>query len=206
VVPGHVGVRNVKWLNGIVLSSEEATGPWQRGMSYKGFGPSVRSLEGIDVEAIPSLQEQPVQSSVTLPYAGVGVGGIAQVTAGEPLTVKGYAYSGGGRGIIRVDVSIDGGKNWVNADLTEGSSVSTKQPVNHTQPLDRAWAWTFWECELDIPEEMAGQTLQIISKATDASYNVQPDSVQGVWNLRGINNNAWPRVTAAVVKSDSDAD
>jgi DMSO/TMAO reductase YedYZ molybdopterin-dependent catalytic subunit len=35
VVPGHVGVRNVKWLTGLVLSSEEAPGPWQRGMAYK---------------------------------------------------------------------------------------------------------------------------------------------------------------------------
>ena len=35
IVPGHVGVRNAKWLNGIVLSDEEAPGPWQRGMAYK---------------------------------------------------------------------------------------------------------------------------------------------------------------------------
>lgn len=35
VVPGHVGVRNVKWCNKISLSKEEATGPWQRGMAYK---------------------------------------------------------------------------------------------------------------------------------------------------------------------------
>ena len=53
IVPGHVGVRQVKWLKEIILSPEEATGPWQRGMAYKGFGPSVKSLEGIDVEAIP---------------------------------------------------------------------------------------------------------------------------------------------------------
>lgn len=33
----------------------------------QGFGPSVRSLEGIDVESIPSLQEQPVTSSITIP-------------------------------------------------------------------------------------------------------------------------------------------
>ena len=45
-----------------------------------------------------------------------------------------------------------------------------------------------------------GQKVTIISKATDASYNVQPDSVDGVWNLRGINNNAWQRVSAEVVK------
>ena len=35
VVPGHVGVRNVKWVSGVVLSAEEAPGPWQRGMAYK---------------------------------------------------------------------------------------------------------------------------------------------------------------------------
>lgn len=28
IVPGHVGVRNVKWLTGIKLSNEEAHGPW----------------------------------------------------------------------------------------------------------------------------------------------------------------------------------
>ena len=36
VVPGHVGVRNVKWLRKITLSAEEARGPWQRSMAYKG--------------------------------------------------------------------------------------------------------------------------------------------------------------------------
>ncbi len=64
IAPGVAGVRNVKWVRKIILSAEEAEGPWQRGMAYKGFGPSVTSLEGIDVEAIPSLQEQPVQVRV----------------------------------------------------------------------------------------------------------------------------------------------
>jgi len=31
--------------------------------------------------------------------------------------VKGYAWSGGGQGIIRVDVSADGGKTWHTANL-----------------------------------------------------------------------------------------
>ena len=45
------------------------------------------------------------------------------VTAGEPLTVKGYAYSGGGRGIVRVDVSIDNGATWRAATLLDGTSL-----------------------------------------------------------------------------------
>lgn len=142
----------------------------------------MKSLENIDVEAIPSLQEQPVQSAITYPAKDT------VLSAGDIHTIKGYAYSGGGRGIIRVDVSIDGGKTWKNAKLTEGSQ----------QPLDRAYAWTFWELDVDIPESAAQSKLDIVCKATDASYNVQPDTVEGIWNLRGINNNAWHRIQAAI--------
>ncbi len=35
IIPGHVGVRNVKWVSQIRLSSEEAQSTWQRGMAYK---------------------------------------------------------------------------------------------------------------------------------------------------------------------------
>jgi sulfite oxidase len=128
-------VRNVKWLTGITLSEEEAHGPWQRGMSYKGFGPSTKTIEGIDVENIPSLQEQPVQSAIMVPKNG-------SVLHPGPTMINGYAYSGGGRGIVRVDVSSDAGKTWKTATLTAGKE----------QPLDRAWAWTFWESVVDIPE------------------------------------------------------
>lgn len=35
VVPGHAGVRNVKWVGKVLLSSQEAPGTWQMGMAYK---------------------------------------------------------------------------------------------------------------------------------------------------------------------------
>jgi hypothetical protein len=60
----------------VSIAEEEAQGAWQRGISYKGFGPSVRSVEGIDVERVASLQEQPVQSAFTVPKRG------AQLTPG----------------------------------------------------------------------------------------------------------------------------
>jgi hypothetical protein len=47
---------------------------------------------GIDVAKIPSLQEQPVQSAITVPTPE------CKVPLNESLTVMGYAYSGGGRG------------------------------------------------------------------------------------------------------------
>jgi DMSO/TMAO reductase YedYZ molybdopterin-dependent catalytic subunit len=33
IVPGVVGVRNVKWVTKINTSSDEAAGPWQRGIA-----------------------------------------------------------------------------------------------------------------------------------------------------------------------------
>lgn len=51
IVPGHVGVRNVKWVSRVELSSDEARGAWQRSMAYKG-APSATSLAGIGVEKI----------------------------------------------------------------------------------------------------------------------------------------------------------
>ena len=56
-------------------------------------------------------------------FYSTGPTSVASVTAGEPLTVKGYAYSGGGRGIVRVDVSIDNGVTWRTATLLDGNSL-----------------------------------------------------------------------------------
>lgn len=67
--------------------------------------------------------------------------------------------------------------------------------------MDRAWAWTFWETEYTPgPQEREVHVSQIlvkhlrykfhifyrkvVVKATDSSYNVQPESVKGIWNLR----------------------
>jgi sulfite oxidase len=93
---------------------------------------------------------------------------------------------------VRVDISVDGGRTWQDATLTRGSD----------QPLNRAWAWTFWECDVEIPPLPSGASLTIISKATDAAHNVQPDTVAGIWNLRGINNNAWYRVPVQVTSTN----
>lgn len=181
VVPGHVGVRNVKWVSRVKTSDEEAVGTWQRGMSYKGLAPSVKSAKELtqeDLERIQSVQEQPVTSMILEPKDGF-------VSELDDINVRGFAWSGGGRGIVRVDVSADAGKTWHTAELKEGSE----------QDPQRAWAWTFWECDVPKPAGLTdGATIEICAKAIDVSYNSQPESIEHIWNLRGINNNSWPRV------------
>jgi len=186
IVPGHVGIRNVKWLSSIQTSDEESQGPWQRGLAYKGFGPYVTDVKGIDLDAIYSVQEMPIQSAIVEPLPDSKVEGNCEVT------VRGFAWSGGGRGIVRVDVSGDGGETWCQAELTEGSE----------QKPNRAWAWTFWEADVMVPANKIGSTIELCCKATDVSYNVQPEQVQPIWNLRGLNNNSWHRVAVKVVEDE----
>ena len=98
------------------------------------------------------IQEMPVTSAIVSPAPNarieVQAGEKTEEKAGGPkapatVDVKGFAWSGGGRGIVRVDVSADDGKTWHTATLGQGSE----------QPRHRAWAWTFWEAEVRKTEE-----------------------------------------------------
>tara|TARA_B100001769_G_C22094410_1_gene590342 strand:+ start:603 stop:2066 length:1464 start_codon:yes stop_codon:yes gene_type:complete len=175
IVPGYVGIRNIKWLKKITLSDKEVDGTWQQGISYKGFPHYIDDVNKINedlVNKINTVQEMPVQS------------GITKISNNEDkIKVEGFAWSGGGRGIIRVDVSIDEGKTWQMAELKEGSEQSN----------GRAWAWTFWNLEMDIPNDMKNKKTVVYCKATDESYNTQPQNLDYVWNIRGLINNSWDR-------------
>ncbi|MEE6471518.1 hypothetical protein FKM82_009291 [Ascaphus truei] len=179
IVPGVVGARNVKWLGRVIVSVEESSSHWQQN-DYKGFNPSV-DWDTVDFTSSPAIQDLPVQSAITDPRPG------QKVTLNDEgeLTVKGYAWSGGGREVVRVDVSLDGGKTWRVAELT-----------GEEQKAGRAWAWKLWQLNAPLPDEDTDIT--IICKAVDLSYNVQPDTVAPIWNLRGVLSNAWHRVRVTV--------
>lgn len=181
VVPGIVGARNVKWLKKIILSHEESRSQFQRN-DYKGFSPNV-DWHNVDWKSAPAIQELPVQSSICVPSDG------AKLPPGEEeVTVKGFAWSGGGRGIVRVDVSLDGGNEWHTADLQKPD-----------QPYNRVWAWTLWEANIPIPKDHKG-SLDITCKAVDSSYNVQPERIDPIWNLRGVLCNSWHHVKVELPK------
>ncbi|CAN9512279.1 unnamed protein product [Ophioblennius macclurei] len=182
VVPGTVGARNVKWLGKIVVSAEESSSHWQQN-DYKGFSPGT-DWDTVDFKSAPAIQELPIQSAITTPADGAVVD-----RSSETVTVKGYAWSGGGREVVRVDVSVDGGKTWQVARLKSGEKEDSPEP---SPPPGRAWAWKLWEIEAPLPPE--AQRLEIVCKAVDNSYNMQPDSVPPIWNLRGVLSNAWHRV------------
>jgi len=177
VAPGIVGARNVKWVTSVALSDEESHSHWQR-RDYKGFCPSVR-LEDADYDGAPSIQELPITSAV---------GEVAVSPDGRSVTARGYAYAGGGRPVVRVDVSADGGKTWAAADL-EGADGQVPAAVRGARYRD--YGWTLWSATLPLPAPGRGE---VVVKAVDSSYNVQPEGLAGVWNVRGVLNNVWHRV------------
>ncbi|MBE3044153.1 molybdopterin-dependent oxidoreductase, partial [Candidatus Bathyarchaeota archaeon] len=183
LVPGTVAARSVKWLSKITLSEEESPAQWQR-RDYKSFGPNEAGRE--DWEGAAAIQEMPVTSSITS----------VDVRGGKDTTVRGYAYSGGGRKIIRVDVSLDDGRTWDQAELIDDCAPKEGETESRCKGR-KSWAWQRWRYEGLLPkgEEKEGKRCsKVVVKATDEAYNAQPEWNAGIYNLRGNLATAWHRV------------
>lgn len=186
VVPGHTGARSVKWLSRVVLSDKESPSHWQQ-KDYKSFNPSV-DWDNVDWTSAPAIQESPVQSAICEPAPGATISVSKQAPS---IPVRGFAFAGGGRAIQRVDVSADGGKTWQAATL-----------VPPQQKMYQTWAWTLWSAEVALPAAPAGdapQKVELVARAVDSACNVQPSDAASLWNLRGVMNNVWHRVTVNAV-------
>ena len=182
IVPGTVAARSVKWVNRITVSDEESTSQWQR-RDYKCFGPN----EGTNPnwEAARSIQETPVQSAITSLYDISSHSEkdrkLLQVYGLEEDTVvlEGYCFAGGGREIVRVDISANDGRTWSQAELLENDHKGHKY-----------WAWKRWR--FVMPKREAGRCFVV--KAVDDSYNTQPGRFEPQYNFRGNLTHSWHRV------------
>ena len=173
IAPGYVAARSVKWVKRIVLSEGESTSQWQR-KDYKCFGPN--DTEKPNWDMAPSIQETPVQSAITSMHREEGKG-----EETKDVVIEGYAFSGGGRQIIRVDVSTDDGRTWDQAKIDI-------DPVNNGC---KDWSWKRWK--YTVPEKkMVGAT--VVVKAVDDAYNGQPEQYEPMYNVRGNLTTAWHRV------------
>ncbi|KAG1691168.1 hypothetical protein DVH05_027243 [Phytophthora capsici] len=99
----------------------------------------------------------------------------------ETFTVKGYAYSGGGRRIIRVEVTLDDGATWQLAHI-----------IYHEKPsaYGKMWCWVHYE--LAVPVSSLLRARQVCVRAWDSSMNLMPEFP--TWNVMGMMNNPWYRV------------
>lgn len=130
IVPGVVGARNVKWLARVTLSDSESDSHWQKN-DYKTFPANKQMATKEDMDSATPIQQLPVQSVVCVPADGEQI-----ALKDSKIYACGYAYSGGGKDIIRVDVSIDGGKTWQEATL--------EKEVPPSSP-NRTYSWSLWK-------------------------------------------------------------
>lgn len=102
---------------------------------------------------------------------------------GQTYPVRGYCYSGGGRKVIRVEVSIDGGKTWTLSNLTH--------PETPTE-YGKCWCWCFFELEVEVASLWSDPNAEILCRGWDASMNRQPEKI--TWNVMGMMNNSYFRI------------
>lgn len=143
-----------------------------------GFSPNT-DWGNAEWEKSPAIQNMPVTSSICVPKNNDTV----RVKDGF-IELKGYAWSGGGNRVVRVDVTADEGKTWHVAELEQlGSKVA---------PSGRHWGWTLWK--IKIPVDKNQKQVSIWSKAVDSNYNTQPETFENIFNFRGVLSNAYHRI------------
>lgn len=106
IVPGWVGINNIKWVGTIKVTEEHNSVEWNTN-AYIMIGPDYpppKDRKG------PPVNEQVMKSAVALPWP-------ATLKAGMQ-TVRGYAWTPNGK-IAKVEVSLDAGKTWQEARLIE---------------------------------------------------------------------------------------
>lgn len=166
VVPGVIGARSVKYLSKIIISNEESLSFFQR-RDYKILP---QHVEAADVhkywDVSASIHEMNVQSVICVPSS-------QDKLNMDCKEIKGYAISGGGRKITRVELTFDKGETWHLADLLQ-------EKVGNGY-----WSWCFWKFK--VPSINPKGT--IACRAWDSAANTQPETP--IWNFRGVMNNCW---------------
>lgn len=157
IVPGWYGMTQVKWLSRVTVIAQEYTG-YQNAVAYRlrqeadELGQAVTRIEPRALLVPPGFPEFQTRERVLRP---------------GPVVLEGRAWSGWGP-VERVEVSVDDGESWTDAEL---------------EAAGHRWAWRRfthpWRAE------PGRHTLRV--RAHDATGRVQPTEAQ--WNRGGFANN-----------------
>jgi sulfane dehydrogenase subunit SoxC len=166
IVPGWYGMTHVKWLQSITVVNEPFKG-WQQDVAYR-----LRSSEEEHGEPVSRI----LPRALMVPPGFPDFLSRVRFVAAGPVTLAGRAWSGWGP-IERVEVSVDGGETWDDAELGD--------------PLGQ-FAWRGWSYEWQAePGEV-----ELSCRATDSTGRTQPSAAD--WNYDGLCNNGVQRVRVVV--------
>jgi sulfite oxidase len=163
VVPGWIGARSVKWVQRITARTTPSDGYFQA-TAYR-LLPADTDPATVGPGVGLSLGPVGLNTEILRPPAG------ASVPAG-PTEVTGYSFAGDGRGVARVEVSADGGRTWVQAEVYD---------------QDGPWAWQLWRADVDL----GAGPVTLTARAWDTGGTAQPADAEHLWNPKGYFNNSW---------------
>ncbi|PHT50057.1 Nitrate reductase [NADH] [Capsicum baccatum] len=189
IIPGFIGGRMVKWLKRIVVTTQESD-------SYYHYKDNRVLPPHVDAELANAeawwykpeyiINELNINSVITTP-CHEEILPINAWTTQRPYTLRGYAYSGGGKKVTRVEVTLDGGETW---------SVCTLDHPEKPTRYGKYWCWCFWSLEVEVLDLLSAKEIAV--RAIDETLNTQPEKL--IWNVMGMMNNCWFRVKMNVCK------
>ena len=168
VVPGYIGARSVKWLSRIEVRAAPWDGYYQH-VVYRLVPEDGRPGPGVGMP----LGLVALNSDLLSPADG-------ETVAAGSVEIRGYAFAGGERYVSRVDVSLNGGTHWSQAELLDDLGP---------------WAWRQWRITVDVPPG----DHEIVVRAWDSSAATQPEDEAALWNPKGYVNNARPKIRIRAV-------
>jgi DMSO/TMAO reductase YedYZ molybdopterin-dependent catalytic subunit len=169
VVPGWYGMAHVKWLVGVELVDRPFTG-FQQAVAYRYRQNPDESGEPVDRIAPRAL---------VVPPGFPDFMSRGRIVRPGPVPIEGRAWSGRAP-VARVEVSVDGGGTWDDAEL--------EPPTGHR------WAWRRWM----YPWTAKPGSYLVTARATTTDGEVQPTGQ--VWNRGGFANNGAQRVAVACLE------
>jgi len=172
VVPGWTATYWMKHLVSIEATAKPYDGFWMKS-AYRipvGKFPIVEHFQTQLTERTEPITEMVVNSIITAPRQNARLG------ADSPIDIRGLAWDGG-YGIHRVEVSLDDGKTWRDADLGR----------DHGRFAFRPWS---------IRLAAKPGTYRILARASNAVGQTQADAL--IFNPAGYHNNVMRPVTITV--------
>ena len=170
VVPGYAGVRSAKWLTRIEVRDTPSDAPIQA-HDYKLFPADVTS-ETVDWGQGLTINAMPLNAAICSPGSG------ESLPAGR-VQIEGYAI-GSDRGISRVEVSVNGGRDWQRATFAEDPEAR--------------WGWRRWSLDTTL---VKGRQ-HFVVRAFDEAGQGQPERPDTMWNFAGYLCTAWHHVHVLV--------
>lgn len=189
IIPGYIGGRMIKWLAQINVIPHETKNHYHY-HDNRILPPHITAEESLQggwwYKPEYIFNELNINSAMSKPDHNETLSIASHID--KTYQVAGYAYTGGGRAISRVEVSLDGGIHW---DLCEMDRK--ERPTQYGM----YWCWIWWNLQIKVADLVGCK--EIWCRAWDESNNCQPH--EPTWNLMGMGNNQVFRVKVHMDKT-----